>query len=71
MSRKDYVAIAAAIRNTYDSYNTEEWADDGWSERTAIRLVAEAIADELAYDNPSFDRQRFLAAAVDPEVEFL
>ena len=52
MTRKDYVAIAAAIK-TADRY------DDG--EQIAAAIV-QNIAGVMAADNPRFDRARFLKA---------
>ena len=58
MTRKDYVAIAAALHRTGMAVNiggkkTAEYA---------IRLAATDIAATMAADNPRFDRARFLAA---------
>ena len=53
MTRKDYVAIAAAIKDTPNNCGTE----------TMRYRIAFAIADVMARDNPRFDRARFLAAA--------
>ena len=58
MTRKDYVVIAMGIRRAITNadmhgHGTEE-----------IRLTADYIADELEIDNPRFDRERFLAAAL-------
>lgn len=54
MSRKDYRAIAESIR-----LHTEH-ADA--SALHVLLLVARDIADTMAWDNPRFDRTRFLAA---------
>lgn len=65
MSRKDYTALAEAIRLT-----VEEARAIG--DRTAlggVRILGRRVADVLAADNPRFDRARFLAAAgIDTEV---
>lgn len=58
MSRKDYVAIAAAIRAEYKAVS------DGPALQRSVERVAERIANVLAADNPRFDRDRFLAAAL-------
>jgi hypothetical protein len=50
MSRRDYIALAEAIR-----------AEAGSS---MANKIAAKIADVLAADNPRFDRQRFLSAAL-------
>ena len=56
MSRKDYEAIARAIRDSrpHDFVNTEP--------HFVRRQIALALADVLANDNPRFDRTRFLDA---------
>jgi len=51
MSRKDYVAIAQAVADA-------RLADNDKAE------VALKIAAALAADNPRFDRERFLKAAM-------
>lgn len=58
MSRKDYVLIARAIREVFDAYLADPHC------RGAVRDTAHAVADELGQDNPSFDRLRFLEAAL-------
>lgn len=58
MSRKDYIAIAAAIRAEYDRFEGMEHA------QVALENAAERIAGVLAQDNPRFNRYRFLAAAL-------
>ena len=52
MTRKDYVAIAAAIKDAGERFNM-----DG-----AGNYLAHQLAALLARDNPRFDRARFLAA---------
>lgn len=58
MTRKDYVAIAAAIHRTgmAATIGPKKSAQD------AIRLAAIDIAATMANDNPRFDRARFLKA---------
>jgi len=56
MSRKDYCAIAEAIRST------RAITDDGHGQTLAVDIVAERIADVMAKDNPRFDRERFYRA---------
>ena len=53
MTRKDYVKIAAIIKDI-DTDNT--------SQVYRKRLVAEKIAEVLAEDSPRFDRDKFLSA---------
>ena len=60
MTRKDYVAIAAAIRQQAYSPNADintRNAAEGTREH-----IADDIADAMARDNPRFDRARFLKA---------
>ena len=54
MTRKDYVALAAALRLANQITDNQ-----GWDDRTYVS----AIANVLAADNPRFDRARFYAAA--------
>jgi len=54
MTRKDYVAIAAAIKNA-------PWSD-GMTEEFIESAIANAIADVFEQDNARFDRARFLKA---------
>jgi len=62
MSRKDFVAVAAAINNLISAHETtkgdaaSQWAVAG------ITATAEALANVFADANPRFDRARFLAA---------
>lgn len=69
MSRKDYVAIAAAFRDSlgiyegYAEYGVELDGDPQGHVLDALTVAANKIADVLANDNPNFDRERFLKAA--------
>jgi hypothetical protein len=56
MSRKDYVAIAEAIREA--KRETAETLGSSY----VLRLAAEEIARALKRDNARFDRERFLTA---------
>jgi hypothetical protein len=58
MTRKDYVAIAAAIHRTGMAVTIGEKKTAEY----AIRLAAFDIAATMANDNPRFDRARFLKA---------
>lgn len=63
MTRKDYVAIAAAImaaRRDIKLKEPHESHADMWD---GASLAAEHIAEVMAADNPRFDRARFLKAA--------
>ncbi len=53
MTRKDYVLIAEALRESRPQMGGIE----GWN------CAAIGVADALARDNPRFDRERFLKAA--------
>lgn len=53
MTRKDYVAIAAAIKPLMDARHTD---------RHVVECVAQNIAMALQRDNARFDKDRFLAA---------
>lgn len=55
MTRKDYILLAAAFAASQPNDPAEY---NGW----AAAVVA--VADALETDNPRFDRQRFLFAAV-------
>jgi hypothetical protein len=64
MTRKDYVLIAAALKDARPIPKHELYALDH-NERLCAdtyRNVARSIADALAKDNPRFDRERFLTA---------
>lgn len=60
MTRKDYVALAAAIKAASDEFGEEGVGDGGAFD--GIEAAAHRIADACAADNPRFDRARFLAA---------
>lgn len=52
MTRKDYILIAAALKQAYDHM----------PDSCVHNMYVDYIADALAQDNPRFDRARFLAA---------
>ena len=52
MTRKDYKLIAEILRDSLDAI-----IDD-----LALEALASNFADELAKDNPRFNRERFLKA---------
>jgi hypothetical protein len=58
MSRKDYVALAEAIRAEVDRFAGIEHA------QVALENTAERIARVLYEDNPNFNREKFLYAAL-------
>ena len=55
-SKKDYVAVAKAIRR-----NTQECMEQCSIQDIPSRIARE-VADHFAKDNARFDRERFLAA---------
>ena len=55
MTRKDYVAIAAAICETLKYHERTDAID-------ALAFLARDLAATMARDNPRFDRARFLKA---------
>lgn len=57
MTRKDYRRIARVIADTLASYKA-----DNASPRATIYVLASTMAEELALDNPRFDRARFMRA---------
>lgn len=54
MLRKDYEAIAAALKDVLDDVSA--------SEGTLVERVAENLAEVFVNDNDRFDRERFLKA---------
>jgi hypothetical protein len=60
MTKKDYVRIAAALRDTLLINLTNQ--DQLVGAKAAHISACNRIADALAADNPKFDRARFLAA---------
>ena len=58
MTRKDYILIAAAMLLTRLNYGPS------WNANLfrALDDASKALADELARDNPRFDRAKFLTA---------
>jgi hypothetical protein len=61
MTRKDYVMIASAIRETLLPEPETGIAPPDW-QVFATRGVALRLADVLGADNPRFNRQQFLQA---------
>lgn len=55
MTRKDYVAIAAAIKLAGS-------VNESTGHKLGVYDVARVLAETLAQDNPRFDRGRFLTA---------
>lgn len=62
VTRKDYEAIAKALRDARRAITDKEPAEslnDLWD---GVGYARDYICDMLAADNPNFDRARFLAA---------
>lgn len=71
MTRKDYVALAAAIRKVDNRARLAQGSDvydDPVSaalidrERQTVAAIVEGLSATLAADNPAFDADRFAAA---------
>lgn len=56
-SRKHYETIAATLRDLHDSPSTTP------EQASGVRLTALKLSYAFSYDNPRFDRPRFLKAA--------
>jgi hypothetical protein len=62
MTRKDYVAIAAAIKAAKADMFAKEPDESHVDLCDGANYAAEHIADTMERDNPRFDRARFLKA---------
>lgn len=62
MTRKDYIAIAAAFVAARADITTKEPDTSHRDMYDGASLAAEYVADVMARDNPRFDRARFLKA---------
>lgn len=56
MTRKDYVLLAAALKDAKPLPSPCPESCHGW------RLASHAVCEALSRDNPQFDRDRFLRA---------
>ena len=63
MSKKDYVRIAAAIREELAVFDGAAPTPFVLTQRATLIAVSRRIADALAEDNSAFNRDRFLTAA--------
>ena len=69
MSKKHYIAIAAAFKNRLDWYKDNhstgencQFANDLMPEIHAVKDIAIELCNVFACDNPNFDKARFLIA---------
>lgn len=64
MTRKDYILIAAAIRELLVDIDRESpgMREVLRGERMGVASVARRLADQLHSENTRFDRTRFMAA---------
>lgn len=69
MSRKDYAAVAAVLRDALDTIREDEelGVADDIEPDAVVMTVAYGLSDVFAADNPHFDRERFIAAALEPQ----
>jgi hypothetical protein len=61
MTRKDYVALAHAIKISQYGFGDRDPMEQHAAQEMRAR-VAKNVADALAADNGRFDRERFLTA---------
>ena len=62
MTRKDYIALALALKNQRESVRRPSEARDVQMVNTMLDLACFAVADVCAAGNSRFDRSRFLTA---------
>lgn len=64
MTKKDYIKVAEAFNNLFDSNIMDISTDSNFIAGMARGIVdsAEAMADVFAADNPRFNRNLFLTA---------
>ncbi len=58
MTKKDYILIAKALKETFVSFQRNDQTD----KRTGVVHAIEHIATVLGQDNPRFDRDRFIGS---------
>lgn len=63
-SKKDYIATANAIKTSAGGVPDNASDDHKAGHRAAREHIAHLMADNYGHDNPRFDRQRFLDAAL-------
>ena len=62
MTKKHYELIASNIREVYEYQKDNDGRGSKAIKQGAIRVVADSLADSFAFDNPRFNRERFLTA---------
>ena len=62
MTKKDYVRLAAAIKDARADIRGKEAPEHQEELLDGTSYAADFLADALANDNPLFNRARFLAA---------
>lgn len=63
-SKKDYIATANAIKTSGKGISPDASDEHKAGHRAAREHIAHLMADSYGSDNPHFDRQRFLDAAL-------
>jgi hypothetical protein len=74
VTRRDYILIAGAINKTAREVRIADAAKvltsgDHLTGKTVLHMVVANLTHALAGDNPRFDRQRFMWAALEEEEE--
>lgn len=70
MTKKDYILIAGQIRKARDEILAERGSNFSAYDlgaKEALYLATRAIASDLAKENPRFDLERFVIAALGKE----
>jgi hypothetical protein len=62
MTKKDYVALAAALKATKPPSNADAYAQQQW------RDCVQAVFEVCVKDNPDFHRGKFLTACGIPNI---
>jgi hypothetical protein len=68
MTRKDYALIAQTFADAMNAYESKPETDSefmrDWlaNHRNATKMLAETLAQRIAYQNPNFNATKFLNA---------
>ena len=62
MSRKDYLALAAVIANELQDIRETKTTSSTHPCKFTLLMVAYAMCEVFAQDNPNFDEDRFMGA---------